>query len=66
MQAATARETVTIPEASALLGIHQDLGYRLAQAGKFPVATIRLGRKIVVPRRALMRLLEGQQAESAR
>jgi excisionase family DNA binding protein len=51
------RKTLTIPEASALLGISQSLGYELAQAGLFPCRVVHAGRRVLVPRAELERLL---------
>ena len=49
----------SIPEASARLGIGRTLGYELARAGRFPVPVIRLGRRMVVSKAAIERLLSG-------
>jgi excisionase family DNA binding protein len=46
----------TIPEVSALLGISHIHGYLMAKRGEIP--TIRLGRRIVVPKVALEKLLD--------
>src|SRR5579863_7892090 len=46
---------VTVPEAAALLGISRGLAYELAARGELPV--VGLGRRIVVPRRALLDLV---------
>lgn len=56
--------TLTIPEASRALGISPSHGYGLAQAGKFPCRTLRLGRRIVVPAGEVARLL-GQVVREA-
>ena len=50
------RATLTVSEAAAVLGISRGLAYELARQEKLPV--IRLGRRIIVPRAALERLLE--------
>ena len=50
------RETLTVAEAGKLLGISRNLAYDLVAQGKLP--TLRLGRRLVVPRVALQRLLE--------
>jgi excisionase family DNA binding protein len=50
------RLTLSITEAAAALGISRSLAYELARQEKLPV--IRLGRRLVVPRAALERLLE--------
>ena len=49
------RLVVTVPEAAVLLGISRALAYELAARGELPV--IRLGRRLVVPRRALLDLV---------
>ena len=47
--------TMSITDAADTLGIGRTLAYELARTGKLP--TVRLGRRLVVPRRALERLL---------
>jgi excisionase family DNA binding protein len=49
------RLCLSVPEAAKLLGISRGLGYELAQTGKLPV--IRFGRRLLVPKAALDRLL---------
>jgi excisionase family DNA binding protein len=51
------RLALSIEETSSLLGISRSLGYELAAQGRIP--TVRLGRRVVVPRAALERLLAG-------
>ena len=51
----TPASTMSITEAADTLGIGRTLAYELARTGELP--TIRLGRRLVVPRRALERLL---------
>ena len=46
----------SIPEASKLLGVSHIHGYLMAKRGQIP--TIKLGRRIVVPKSALLRMLE--------
>ncbi len=54
----TERLTMTIEEAGEALGISRATAYMLAKTGGIPV--IRLGeRRLVVPRRALEKMLEG-------
>ena len=48
--------TVSVEEAGRLLGVSRGLAYELAATGKLP--TVRLGRRLVVPKVALERLLE--------
>jgi len=50
------RATLTIPEAARILGISRSTAYELARTGELPV--LRLGRRLVIPTRALNRLLE--------
>lgn len=48
--------TMTVKEAAAALGISRGLAYQAARDGSIP--TIRIGRRLLVPRRALEKLLE--------
>jgi excisionase family DNA binding protein len=50
-----ARQTLTIEEAAALLGIGRNSAYQAVASGQLPV--IRIGRRLLVPRAALQRLL---------
>ena len=59
----TDRLTLTVEEAAQLLGISRALGYELVARGELP--SIRLGRRILVPRRALDALLDAASLESA-
>ena len=54
------RLTWTVPEAARLLGISKDSAYEAAHRGELPVRVI--GRRLLVPRSALLRLLEGAHA----
>ena len=47
---------LSVDDAAWLLGISRDLAYDLVAAGQIP--SVRLGRRIVVPRRALERVLD--------
>ncbi|MBM3155278.1 MAG: helix-turn-helix domain-containing protein [Chloroflexi bacterium] len=49
------RLCLSVPEAARLLGISRGLGYELAQTGKLPI--IRFGRRLLVPKAALDRML---------
>ena len=49
------RQTLTIEEAAKLLGIGRQLAYDRAKTGEIPV--IKIGRRLLVPRAALERLL---------
>ncbi len=53
------RGTMTVEEAAVRLGISRTLAYELARAGRLPMPVLRLGRRMVVSRLALERVLEG-------
>jgi excisionase family DNA binding protein len=58
--AADQRLTWTVPEAARLLGISKDSAYEAARRGELPVRVI--GRRMLIPRAALLRLLDGSRA----
>lgn len=62
--AVTTPHTLTIRQAASMLGISRSLAYELVKNGNFPVPVLRLGRRMVVPRAALLRLL-GSAVEEA-
>ena len=51
--------TLTIPEVAELLGISRGLAYELAKRDELPVPVIKLGRRMVLSRRAVEALLSG-------
>jgi excisionase family DNA binding protein len=51
--------TVTVEEAAELLGIGRNSAYEAIKRGELPA--VRIGRRLVVPRQALLRMLEGQK-----
>jgi excisionase family DNA binding protein len=53
------RLAYSIAEAAAMLGVGRTLAYAMAQSGELP--TVRLGRRVVVPRAQLEQLLAGHQ-----
>jgi len=53
------RLTLSVPEAAKVLGIGRNLCYDRVKTGEIPV--IRIGRRLLVPRRALEKLLEQGQ-----
>ena len=57
------RLTWTVEEAAAALGVSRAFAYDAIRRGEIPA--IKIGRRILVPRSALDRLLEGPQASSA-
>jgi excisionase family DNA binding protein len=52
--------TVTVEEAAQQLGIGRQTAYEAARAGDLP--TIRIGRRLLVPRARLERMLGGTDA----
>ena len=57
------RQTLTIEEAARALGVGRNAAYDAARRGDLPV--IRLGRRLVVPRAALERLLAAPERPTA-
>jgi excisionase family DNA binding protein len=53
------RLVFTVSEAAALLGISRSFAYEAAKKGEIP--TMHIGRRILVPKAALERLLSGEQ-----
>lgn len=58
--ARTATLTLSIPEAAQLLGISKNLAYEAAARGEIP--TVKIGRRVLVPRAGLNRLLGAEAA----
>jgi excisionase family DNA binding protein len=56
------RLTYTLNEAARRLGISRALAYEAANRGELPVC--RIGRRVLVPRAALLRLLEDGPSDS--
>lgn len=52
--------TLTVDETAKILGIGRQLAYERVKTGEIPV--IKIGRRLLVPRRALEKLLEQGQA----
>jgi excisionase family DNA binding protein len=57
------RKTLTVEEAAEALGIGRTLAYEAVRRGEIP--TIRIGRRLLVPRAALAQLLGTTATESA-
>ena len=60
-----ARQTLTIAEAADALGIDRSTAYALAKDDRLPVPVIRLGRRMVIGRQALARVLDAAQLQTA-
>ena len=54
------RLTLTVEEVAATLGISRAFAYEVVRRGEIP--SIRIGRRVLVPRAALERLLDGADA----
>lgn len=64
MESNERRRTITVPEAGAMLGVSRNKAYALAREGVLP--TLKLGRKIVVPRARFEAWLNGGSGASDR
>jgi predicted DNA-binding transcriptional regulator AlpA len=56
------RRTLTIPEVATALGLGRSTAFALAKRDALPVPVIRLGRRLVVSRELVERLLAGESA----
>ncbi len=54
--------TLSVTEAARLLGISRAFAYELVARGELP--SLRLGRRVVVPRRALEQLVERVESQA--
>lgn len=61
MESKTLPLTLTVEAAAQALGIGRALAYSLARSGELPA--IRLGRRLVIPRQAIQRMLERKATE---
>jgi excisionase family DNA binding protein len=59
----TEKLTFTVEEAGKLLGISRALAYQMVHTGHLP--TLRFGKRIVVPRKAIENMLESSAAKAA-
>ncbi|MDO8750682.1 MAG: helix-turn-helix domain-containing protein [Dehalococcoidia bacterium] len=55
------RVTYTVDEARRLLGLGRASAYEAIRKGEIPV--LHIGRRLLVPRAALLKMLEGRQGE---
>ena len=58
------RETVDCPVVFKRIGISKNHGYSLIARGEFPCPVIRAGKRILISKVALTRLLEGKANEA--
>ena len=56
--------TLTVEETAAVLGISRGLAYEMVKTSKIP--SIRFGRRVLVPRRALERLLDSREKSDSK
>ena len=56
------RLVITVPDAAVLLGISRTHAYELVARGELP--SVRLGRRVVVPTRALLDLVGGLRPQT--
>jgi excisionase family DNA binding protein len=61
--AAVERLVYTVPEAGGLLGLSRNASYQAAKRGEIP--TIRVGGRLIVPKVAFHRMLEGYRVGNA-
>jgi excisionase family DNA binding protein len=57
------RQTLTVEEAGRMLGLGRQAAYAAARRGQIP--TLKIGRRVLVPRVRLERLLAGDEATVA-
>ena len=59
------RLTVTIPEFARLAGISKNQAYSLAATDSLGVPIVRLGKRMVLPRKSVLAMLEGELKSEA-
>lgn len=64
MQESTTRATLNLSEVATLLGVSKSSAHRWAADGTLP--TVRLGRRVLVPRAAIEKLLDPTPGEPMR
>jgi excisionase family DNA binding protein len=64
MSAVLDRATYDVPEAAARLGVDKLTLYAAIRAGRAPVPVISVGRRYVIPKAALGRLLQGDDVDA--
>lgn len=59
------RVTYNVPDAAALIGVDKLTLYAAIRKGESPVPVIKVGRRYVIPKAALDRLLNGEPGSSS-
>jgi excisionase family DNA binding protein len=54
------KQTYSVPEAAKILGLNRNSGYDAVKRGEIPV--IKIGKRLLVPKVAIERLLQGGAA----
>jgi len=54
------RATIDAPDAFKVLGLSRNTGYSLIARGEFPCQVIKAGKRLLIPKIALERLLQGE------
>jgi excisionase family DNA binding protein len=62
-RSAVERLTVTVTQAAVMLGISRTSAYERVRRDEIP--TVRLGRRLLVPKARLLAMLDGDSADSA-
>jgi excisionase family DNA binding protein len=57
------RRTYTVSETCAVLGVSRNMGYEVVRTGC--IRAIKIGKRVVIPRSEMERLLAGQPAQTA-
>jgi predicted DNA-binding transcriptional regulator AlpA len=55
--------TMTLPEFARATGISKNLAYSLAATDSLPVPVIKLGRRLLLSRKAVSRFLDGEKTK---
>lgn len=59
------RETLNVETVGKMLGVSRPVAYELARRNQLPVPVIRLGRRMVVSRRAIEEVLDARKEDLA-
>lgn len=64
-EADVASRTISVADASAMLGISSNLAYRLIREDGFPVRVLKIGNVYKIPRAELERYIDGGEAAAS-